>query len=296
MALKAIFNSMKSSNGYVVKDLEKYLMSLNNQENDRAVNVNSPSSAGGCIRANFYKRLGYKEDGDISPRLRRIFDNGDHMHERFQTYLRRSGLLVMEEVPLRNDGYEIQGHTDGLLQVSNNKLAVLELKSINDRGFKIVKKEGVKEKHKAQGMIYLYSLESRRKELRDKYDNLDEFLADEDGRYNYYRSLYQHLKDGKKYSREEKITFKADQHDKVDKLLFETPLPIKEVSFLYENKNDQDMKEYVLKRDDELINSLLEGYKELNGYVEKEELPPRRYKYKSKRPCKWCSFKNRCWE
>lgn len=296
MGLKSIFKSIKTDNGYVTKKLDRYLLSLNGEQNDRAVNVNSPSSAGGCLRANYYKRMGYKRDGDIKPRLRRIFDNGDYMHDRFQTYLERQGLLVMKEVPLRNDEYEIQGHTDGLMRVSNSKLVVLELKSINDRGFKMVKEGGVKEKHKSQGFVYMFTLEERRKELRAKYKDVEEFTEDVENRYDYYRSLYQHLEDGKKYSREEKIEFKADQHNKADRLLIETEVPIREVSFVYENKNDQEVKEYVLKRDKKFLDNILEGYKELNEYVEKEELPPRCCKYKSKRPCKWCDFKIQCWK
>ena len=45
MALKSVFNAMKRE-GYIIKDLDLYLLSLNEEDNDRAIDVNAPSQSG----------------------------------------------------------------------------------------------------------------------------------------------------------------------------------------------------------------------------------------------------------
>ena len=115
MALNKLFKVMKSE-GYVVSVLERYLLSLNSKDedgSDRAIDVNAPSQVGTCMRARFYARTGVQKDGNsVEPRLRRIFDNGSFVHARIQNYLLEQGMLLMDEVPLRNDEYDIQGHAD----------------------------------------------------------------------------------------------------------------------------------------------------------------------------------------
>ena len=131
MALKDMFNAMKKE-GYVTAPLDKYLYEQANKDSDRAVDVNAPSQAGKCNRANYYMRKQYESDGCIDPRTQRIFDNGSKVHERLQTYLLDMELLLMDEVPLINDEYKIQGHTDGFLGLEDEEVAILEIKSIND--------------------------------------------------------------------------------------------------------------------------------------------------------------------
>ena len=73
MALKAVFSAMKRE-GYIVKDLELYLLGLNATDEDRAIDVNAPSQAGVCMRARYYARTGAPKDGaSIDARTRRIF-------------------------------------------------------------------------------------------------------------------------------------------------------------------------------------------------------------------------------
>ena len=158
MALKEMFQAMKKE-GYVTAPLDRYLFEQANKPNDRAVNVNAPSQAGKCNRANFYMRMQYEDDGSIDPRTQRIFDNGTYTHERLQSYLIDMELLLMDEVPLINDQYNIQGHTDGFLNLED-EVAILEIKSINDNQFTQLR--DAKEEHKKQGLIYLFCAEERR--------------------------------------------------------------------------------------------------------------------------------------
>ena len=68
----------------------------------------------------------------ISPRLRRIFDNGNQVHERLRKYFKKLGIMKAEEVRIRNNLF--RGRADAILLI-NNKIAVIEIKSINRRCF-----------------------------------------------------------------------------------------------------------------------------------------------------------------
>lgn len=299
--LKAVFKNIKTE-GYVVKPLEKFLIS-NNEENDRAINVNSPSQASNCLRRNYYMRTGVQSDGSIDPRTQRIFDNGTHVHLRLQEYLMKCGILVMDEVPCIDTDYNIQGHTDGYLTLSPpsiskgvtqyTNIGILEIKSINDNQFNQLK--DAKPEHKEQAMVYLHCSEKRRQYLRSKYKNKMEFDLSRKERAEFFRSRYQHLQDGSKYTREEKIEMQIALNLQADKILFNTIRPITKVIFLYENKNTQDLKEFVVEHDTELMERILERYETLNKCIENEEVPEREGTSKSCTTCRWCQMTIECW-
>lgn len=295
MSLNNLFQSVKQE-GYIIKPLDFFLEKQANADNDRAVDVNAPSQAGQCMRHNYYMRKQYDSDGDIGARTHRIFDNGTYTHERIQNYLLEMNLLICDEVPLLNEEYNIQGHTDGFLDLPEDEVAILEIKSINDNQFNQLK--DAKEEHKKQGLIYLYCAEERRQQLRSKYKTLEEFYASQEERAEYYHSKYQHMKGGRKFTREQKIQHEVDLNLICDDILFRTEKPITKVIFLYENKNTQDMKEYCVERStvtEHILTGVLNEYQALNEYCEEDELPPREGTSKSCQTCRWCSYKLECW-
>lgn len=295
MSLNNLFQSVKQE-GYIIKPLDFFLEKQANADNDRAVDVNAPSQAGQCMRHNYYMRKQYDSDGDIGARTQRIFDNGTYTHERIQNYLLEMNLLICDEVPLLNEEYNIQGHTDGFLDLPEDEVAILEIKSINDNQFNQLK--DAKEEHKKQGLIYLYCAEERRQQLRNKYKTLEEFYASQEERAEYYRSKYQHMKGGRKFTREQKIQHEVDLNLICDDILFRTEKPITKVIFLYENKNTQDMKEYCVERNtvtEHILTGVLNECQALNEYCEEDELPPREGTSKSCQTCRWCSYKLECW-
>ena len=145
MSLKTIFDTMKTDESSLTRAIDTYLAGIANvADENRKIDVNAPSQIGKCLRSRYYARMGEPSDNSITTRAQRIFDNGSHVHLRIQGYLRECGLLVMDELPVYNAEYNIQGHTDGLYvitpysgtqTVSSIKLAdevgVMELKSIN---------------------------------------------------------------------------------------------------------------------------------------------------------------------
>lgn len=314
MKLKAVFQAMKNE-GYIIKPLDMYLLSLNSKDNDRATDVNSPSQASVCNRANYYARKGYQNDGSIDPRTRRIFDNGTKTHERLQEYLLAEGILVSDEVPCINEEYNIQGHTDGflclgkkteeivnvprgVLQAKLNipkytEIGILEIKSINSNGFTQLK--DAKPEHKQQAMIYLYCAEERRQYLQSTYKDVAELLESTPERAKEFEQRYQHLQDGSKHTREEKIAFQVKLCLDADMVLFNTSKPIDKVVFLYENKDNQELKEYCVKRDDSILQATLGKYQRLNEACDTETIPEREGTSKSCSTCRWCNYKCECW-
>ena len=294
MSLKDMFQVLKKE-GYVTRPLDEYLLLYANKQNDRAINVNAPSQAGNCNRANYYMRMQFPSDGTIDPRTQRIFDNGTYTHERLQSYLLDMELLYSDEVPLINDEYNIQGHTDGYLNLGN-EVAILEIKSINDNSFQQLK--DAKDEHKRQGLVYLFCTEERRKWLHNTYKSVEEFNASYEERYKYYEAHYQHLKSGSKFTREEKIHNEVMLNMLSDNILFYTKKPVTKVIFLYENKNNQELKEFLVERTKTtecILDEVLQNYKVLNECCDNHIVPDREGTSKSCNTCRWCNYKNTCW-
>ena len=298
MSLKTVFKTMKRE-GYIVKDLDKYLMSLADTDSDRAIDVNAPSQLGQCLRSRYYARTGAERDGcSIDPRARRILDNGTGVHVRLQGYLKEQGMLLIDEVPVLNVASNIQGHTDGILKLSPVELGILEIKSINSNGFNALKT--AKPEHKIQGLIYIYCVEERRKALFDLYaGDLKKFEKDEKKRYDTYSSYYQHLQSGSKFTREEKIKYQCDLHNAIDTLLVTLKKPITKAVFLYECKDTQELKEFTISSEEAeskvILKQTLEDCNKLNECVKSGKIPNREGKTKNDGVCRWCAFKTECW-
>ena len=109
----------------------------------------SASSAGRCLREQQFTYLGV--DG-LNPdaQAQTIFANGDYMHLRYQVAGIVGGWLTDAEVPLHLGG-NVRGTADGILAWGE----VLELKSINFRGFAEVVDMGPKSEHKWQATAYM---------------------------------------------------------------------------------------------------------------------------------------------
>ena len=290
MALKAIFNNLKQEDNSIIKRLDNYLLTKN-EVSDRAINVNSPSQASNCLRANYYMRTGEPSNGMIDPRTQRIFDNGTGVHERLQDYLKKANILVQEEVPVLDREYNIQGHTDGLIKLNKFELGILEIKSINSNGFNSLK--DAKYEHKQQAMVYLHCTEIRRKRLREMSE--EEFENSKLERIEFYLSRYDHIKDGNTRTRQEKINFQVDLNMRMDELLYKTSKPINKIVFLYENKDNQELKEYVVEIDTDLVDNILDRYQTLNECVEQGIVPEREGTSKSCMTCRWCNYTINCW-
>ena len=295
MALEFLKENMKKKG--IIARLDNYLLTLQKEDNDRAFNVNAPSQIAVCKRARYYARTGEGTKTSYSARTQRIFDNGTYFHERTQKYMLDSGILLLDEVPVLSEEYNIQGHTDGILDLGD-EYAILELKSINDNQYSGLR-SGEKPEHTLQGLVYVYCIESHRKFLREKYKNKLLFKLSRSKRAKEYEQYYQHLKGGSKHTKEEKIAFQVELHLRLDDLIYPCEKPITKVVFLYENKNTQDLKEFVVDsttpENQEKIAEILEGCSFVNDCVETGTVPPREATRKSDSICRFCNYKDECW-
>lgn len=105
---------------------------------DRSTQKFHPSSLHGCMRALIFdsfgapKNMPYDKEGEYRGQM--IFDNGDFIHLRLQILLHRMGLLKQWEVPLEDDGLNMEGHCDGRLLI-DGVAYLLEIKGYNENGF-----------------------------------------------------------------------------------------------------------------------------------------------------------------
>jgi len=139
--------------------VDKHLSTVH-KVNKRKKNVFHPSFMhNACMRAIVYN---YKGEGDFvvtDPKLKRIFANGDDVHDRVQTMLKGCKVLIKKEAPVKHKKYRISGSCDGILRRSNsNEKLALEIKSINTKGFEWALKTGPKPEHINQVRIYMWLL------------------------------------------------------------------------------------------------------------------------------------------
>lgn len=297
MALKDMLTTFKREDS-LAKILDQHLIMSYEDDIDRRRDINSPSSALGCVRASYFYKTGEIRKPP-HPRLQRIFGNGHGVHYRLQRYLKEAGVLLLKETPLFNKKYNIQGHTDGILSLSDKKqdIAIVEIKSINDGGYTEVVKRRKEptEKNKAQAQVYLFCLEEQRKYLHTVYEDIENMEADSNNRRKFYANLYAHLQDdtfdgGK--TREQKITKKVNEHFKLDNLLITLKKPITKTIIIYENKNNQEWKDFTVLKDDALLGLTLRQYIKSNIYYRLGVCPARECSKRNNT----CDFSLICWK
>lgn len=291
MSLKKVFNSLKDT-GIVLPKLNKFLLTVGDDA-DRGHGYNSPSGVGSCPRSQFYVRTAVKKDGVIDARTRRIFDNGHHVHDRIQSYLKEEGCLLIDECPVWDWDLKILGHTDGILRVNKFSLAILEIKSINSNAYSHL--TTAKPEHQMQAQVYMYCVEKLRKTIQEAED-FDSIKAELLQRY--YDLLETFVEGGSRYTKDEKINFQVDTMEKIINILYATPRPIDTMSVLYENKDNQDIKEFVIKWDENLVEEIKEKYEAINEAVEENDEPkrPDDATSKSSQFCRYCNYTYQCWK
>jgi CRISPR/Cas system-associated exonuclease Cas4 (RecB family) len=211
-----------------------------------------PSSVGKCLRAIVYQMLGY-EGREPDAKGLSIMDNGTYFHERMESNIRKTDIFVASELPLKNEQLNISGrldlviknfspHTpdDKIVKLINHKsetvyegpsndVMIVELKSINEKGFTYLKGKGEpKEEHVQQIQLYMYM---------------------------------------------------TGIHSGI---------------LLYENKNTQEMMDFYVEYNEEVVQEVVIKIMKAKQYKERTIIPPRDYA-KSSMQCTYCDFKNVCW-
>lgn len=284
MSLKKLFNVMKDE-GIIIPRLNKHLLKLGD-DGGRNHGLNSPSGVSSCPRSIYYTRKQTSKDGAIDPRTRRIFDNGHHVHDRLQTYLAEEGTLILAETPVWSRRLKILGHCDGMIKVSRFEIGILEIKSINSNQFSALNK--AKPEHQMQAQVYMLCLEELREYLNE---------AENDEQYEEIKTNLLLEFHGLLSTFVEKIDFQLQTMANVMDILWNCQKPINTMSVIYENKDNQELKEFVIKWDDALVKEIEDKYTYINAHVAEDKLPPRPEEVtgKSCSTCRYCNFTSTCW-
>ena len=154
--LDSIFSSA-SQKFWLEEELDKY---LENKTKDFRSTGFHASSAGMCPRW-----LQLQGNAIVSDRpdakLQRIFDNGKWTHLRYHDYFAKSGALIKHEVPIKLefDGFIVVGSADFVIKNAQGNLFIIELKTINAKGFEELFSSGHKKEHFEQWNIYSKGLD-----------------------------------------------------------------------------------------------------------------------------------------
>ena len=114
-----------------------------------------PSMLGNnCDRYLYFAYQGNLPTQTITAKTARIFDNGGHLEARMKRYFERMGIFIAAEQSVKLPNPNISGRYDFLLSHMKHGRILLELKSINDKGFQALI-EAPKPEHTIQLQIYL---------------------------------------------------------------------------------------------------------------------------------------------
>ena len=136
---------------WLLKALDTY---LTGSQRPARSGVFYPSSLGSpCDRFLYNSYHGLVEEQIIDSKTRRIFDCGDYLGYRYEKYFEKMGILLGTEIAIKSDNPPISGRLDFLIKRNQTNAAIVELKSINQRGFKALVKP--KDDHYQQIQLYL---------------------------------------------------------------------------------------------------------------------------------------------
>jgi hypothetical protein len=261
--------------------LEKFL------KNNRRFDIFHPSAWGSCLRKIAYQwyneceKFRPKSDTDIDFRFERVFDNGHAMHARWRDYLDGAGILrglwkcgelrcgkiYGEEEPL---GIFNPLRTNPKWACSacgnNRKLEYEELLIESEHEYNF-------EGH-CDAVI-----DVRGHPSGSGNDDLDLYVLD-------FKSMKKEYFDP--------LTEPKPEHV-IQVHIYMWVLNLKSAVVVYENKNDQAVKEYFVPRSDALIEDIKKQSKWLIDVLRHRRLPNRPEGYtRSGFPCMFCEFKGIC--
>lgn len=203
-----------------------------------------------CPRSSYYRIIGKPEKPEsFTLQKLNIFAEGTLIHEKWQKWLTKAGVLEQAEVPVIDVDHLIMGHADGVINDKHGR-AVIEIKSV---GVGTVRFEDY-------GLFAPYS----KNEI-----NLDQLWNS--------------------------IKHPFDSHVRQAQLYMHC-LGIHEGLILYEWKATQDVKEFAIQFQPELVAPILAACLSVKRALD-SKTPPERpiWLTPESRVCKYCPFKEECW-
>ena len=162
MGIKAIHQKMgkkeESRETWLEKILEQSLADISNVPRGGYFQVSSVGNS--CDRLLYLHYHGLLLPEKITARQKRIFDHGTITQDRYEAYFKKMGYYEDKEVEANINDPPLHGRADFVL-VINDKKYIIELKTINDDGFRKLEKSA-KPDHEVQIQVYLNVLDIER--------------------------------------------------------------------------------------------------------------------------------------
>jgi CRISPR/Cas system-associated exonuclease Cas4 (RecB family) len=244
----------------LMKKIDIYLKKISNPKHYAGAPRVKPSDLGSpCMRKIFYSYLRTEPDQRIMPKQKRIFDTGDAFHDMLKSWTKGVGCLIEYTDP-KTGKLPINkwsGKEDGEFPIVVEELSIKQGKI--DAILKLDGKLWIGEfkSIKDEKFHELKGAQEEHKIQANTYVHLFEFCLN--------RGDYKHIKE-------------LDGFTEVEGVIF-----------IYLNKNDSEPKEYVVLKDDEHLEKIVEKISVLKKYVEDKELPPKTDHY-----CYFCPFNKKC--
>lgn len=264
--------------------IRKYLVkkALNNS---RRFNYFHPSAWGQCLRKVAYQYYNEQEpfvlktSEDVDDRMERIFDNGHSTHARWQNYLDQAGVLRgywrcpnplchklygQEELigvknPSAVDGWQCSCGSKGRLAYEEIKLKTNPSYNFEGHCDAVIDIRGTEFEQKNAYDVYVADLKTMKDDL---YSELIEPKHEHVVQVNIYMWI----------------------------------LNLQGAVVVYENKDNQALKEMFVPRDDDLIRQIQNQSLWMQELLKNKKLPYRPKDFtRSKFPCRFCEFVNYCY-
>lgn len=234
-----------------IKIINEHLVEKQKKNQRPKVENFYPSSVGVCSRAIVYSMIGYpKKIPDERALL--IFENGHSFHNRMEKIFRDAGVLIADELPIKNAELKISGRSDAIIRdpeyVAKDGESTITLLGFNGEALY----EGVRD-----AVIIV--------ELKSINDNgFSNRLSKPKPEHVRQLQLYMHL------------------------------TGLKRGILLYENKNNQNLKEFEVPYDADIASEVINKIKNVHTHVENKTLPDKEYE-RSSFECRYCDYKEICW-
>ena len=283
--LKTFKNASPNTGGDIIGKIDRYLISLKGKpflekENDREQGVYHPSelTTNKCTRALVYKWLKtpVSNPNNNDPKGRRIFDVGHHFGYILQGYFWDMGILEgnWECVVCRHKWWDLSPKTCpncGRKLFIWDNLKYLEVPVRNKKWNVAGHADGIVHLDGERVVIELKSIKNRDVKTSEKavtFEDLNQAKIEHVGQANLYIDGLNEM-----------------GHD-----------DIKAGRIIYFAKNTQELKAFPITKMNEILNPLYLKIDLVNRSLESRTLPERAGRIKSDPICRYCPFKNYCWD
>lgn len=252
------FLDAKKNNRRLLGDVERHM--LQRPQGDRSTVVLHPSEIikrDWCKRASYFLLKGYPKFSEKpNLRLQSIFDEGHFIHDKWQTWFYEMGVLH-GKFKCQACGKITWGTSPDICEICQHKVLKYAEVTLEDKELRIAgHTDGWIKGIGNDCLIEIKSIGpgTIRAEAPDMFDGTQDFLA---AWKNIRRPFNSHLLQGQMYL--ELINRMGHELD--------------EIVFIYENKADQDYREFAIKRDYEIVRHIFDGAKKVVEAVERDEAP-----------------------